>query len=94
MTTILLIYLAAMNLLLFGLMGFDKARAENHGWRIPESRLFFYAVAGGSLGGLLGMYLFRHKTRHASFRIGFPLIALCQAALAVFYYLTWKGLIP
>jgi len=94
MLKLLLIYLAAMNLLLFALMGFDKARARRGQRRIPESTLFFFAVAGGSLGGVLGMAVFRHKTRHASFRIGFPAILLCQTALAVFLFLTRKGLIP
>ena len=82
MTTYLLYYLAAMNLLLFVLMGVDKAKAKRGSRRFPEATLFFLAVVGGSLGGLLGMAAFRHKTLHRSFRIGFPVILIAQLALA------------
>ena len=90
----LLYYLAFVNLLLFVLMGVDKAKAKRGSRRFPEATLFFLAVVGGSLGGLLGMAAFRHKTLHRSFRLGFPLILVCQLALAVFLYLKWKGVIP
>ena len=89
----LLYYLAVMNLLLFVLMGADKAKAKRGARRFPEATLFFLAVVGGSLGGLLGMAAFRHKTLHKSFRIGFPMILLCQLALAGLLFLKWKGLI-
>ena len=90
----LLYYLAAVNLLLFVLMGIDKARAKRGARRVPEATLFFLAVLGGSLGGMLGMAVFRHKTQHAAFRVGFPVIFLLQAALIGFLYLKSKGLIP
>ena len=93
MTTYLLCYLAAINLLLFVLMGVDKARAKRGARRVPEATLFFLAVVGGSLGGLLGMAVFRHKTLHASFRIGFPVILIAQLALIGFLCLKSKGLI-
>ena len=86
-------YLAAVNLLLFALMGIDKSRAKRGARRIPEAALFLLAMLGGSPGGILGMHAFRHKTLHRSFRLGFPLILLCQLALAAFLYLKWKGLI-
>ena len=82
MLTYLLYYLAFINLLLFVLMGVDKAKAKRGSRRFPEATLFFLAVAGGSLGGLLGMAVFRHKTLHKSFRIGFPVILIAQLALA------------
>ena len=82
MTTYLLYYLAFINLLLFVLMGVDKAKAKRGARRVPEATLFFLAVVGGSLGGLLGMAVFRHKTLHKSFRIGFPVILIAQLALA------------
>jgi uncharacterized membrane protein YsdA (DUF1294 family) len=92
--TVLFICISAMNLLLFALMGVDKARARKGARRIPEATLFLLAMLGGSLGGICSMYAFRHKTLHRSFRLGFPLILLCQLALAAFLYLKWKGLIP
>ena len=94
MTTYLLCYLAFTNLLLFVLMGVDKAKAKRGSRRFPEATLFFLAVVGGSLGGLLGMAAFHHKTLHKSFRIGFPVIFLCQLALAGYLILKSKGMIP
>lgn len=82
--TILIIYLAFINLLAFVLMGLDKAKARRHKWRIPEKTLFLSAILGGSAGAILGMQLFRHKTKHASFRIGMPCILILQIVLAVF----------
>lgn len=60
---------------LFALMGIDKHRAQNRQWRIPEARIFLYAILGGAIGGCIGMQVFRHKTQHIHFKIGFPLIA-------------------
>lgn len=77
------LYLLAVNLAAFFLMGADKRRARRGGWRIPEKTLFLPAVLGGALGGVLGMRVFRHKTRHWYFRFGFPLLLLLQLALAV-----------
>lgn len=84
MLKILLIYLLAVNVLLFGLMGLDKGLARKNKRRVPERTLFLLCVVGGSVGGFSGMYVFRHKTKHWSFRLGFPLILLAQIALAVF----------
>ena len=78
---LLTIYLAAVNLLLFALMGIDKRRAIKGHWRIPEKTLFGLALAGGSIGGILGMEIFRHKTKHASFKLGFPAILVAQLAI-------------
>ncbi len=86
-------YLAAINLFLFVLMGVDKAKAKRSARRVPEATLFFLAVIGGSLGGILGMAAFRHKTRHTLFRVGFPVILLCQLALAGYFVLKSKGMI-
>ena len=90
----LLYYLAFVNFLLFVLMGVDKAKAKRGSRRVPEATLFFLAVVGGSLGGLLGMAAFRHKTLHRSFRIGFPVILIAQLALAGYLILKSKGMIP
>ena len=89
----LLWYLAAVNLLAFAAMGIDKARARSGARRIPEATLFLLAVLGGSAGGLLGMGLFRHKTRHRAFTVGFPAILLCEAAGAAYILVKWKGVL-
>ncbi|MBQ3255828.1 MAG: DUF1294 domain-containing protein [Oscillospiraceae bacterium] len=75
------IYLTAINTLLFALMGIDKYKAKRGLWRIPEKTLFLTAILGGSVGGILGMRIFRHKTRHNSFKYGFPAILIAQLAL-------------
>lgn len=85
------LYWITVNLLAFALMGLDKRRARRGGWRISEKALFLFPVLGGSLGGMLGMRAFRHKTRHWYFRAGFPLLFLLQAALLFFL---WQRLAP
>ena len=75
---ILILYLAAMNVIAFALMGADKNRARKKAWRIPESTLFLFAIFGGSIGSIAGMYVFRHKTKHWYFVIGMPLILILQ----------------
>ena len=77
--TVLFAYLAAVNLLLFVVMGADKGFARRHLRRVPERTLFTLCLLGGGLGGILGMYVFRHKTRHVKFVVGFPLIFLAEA---------------
>lgn len=77
----LILYLVLINCLSFGLMAADKARAVRGKWRIRERTLFLAAAAGGSLGGLLAMFFFRHKTLHSLFRVGFPLLLALHAAL-------------
>ncbi len=79
---ILIIYLVAANLAGLLAMGLDKKRAKEGGWRIPEKTLFLVSFLGGSLGTLLGMYLFHHKTRHWYFVVGMPLILAFHLALA------------
>ncbi len=81
--TMLLSYFAAVNLIGFALMGIDKYKARKRAFRIPEATLFIIAVIGGSIGSILGMYTFRHKTRHRSFVYGMPFILLVQIALIV-----------
>ena len=82
--TYILLYLLAVNLLLFAVMGIDKYKATHQRWRIPERTLFVLAAIGGSLGGILGMRLFHHKTLHPQFRYGFPAILILQLILAGF----------
>ena len=61
----------------------DKHKARKKRWRIPERTLIGSALLGGSVGALLGMYTFRHKTRHLKFTLGVPAILIAQIALAV-----------
>lgn len=72
------LYLLAVNLAAFVLMGADKRRVRRGAWRISEKALFLPAALGGALGGVLGMKVFRHKTRHWYFRFGFPLLLAAQ----------------
>ena len=74
------LYLPAVNLAAFFLMGADKRRARRGKWRVPERMLFLPAVLGGALGGTMGMHLFHHKTRHWYFRWGYPLLLVLQMA--------------
>lgn len=77
------IYMLAVNIFGFALMGIDKARAKKRGFRIPEATLFVVAVIGGSIGSIIGMFIFRHKTRKWYFIYGMPVILLLQIALVV-----------
>jgi len=79
--TLLTSYLAMVNFIGFALMGIDKYKAKKRAFRIPEATLFIIAIIGGSAGSLMGMYLFRHKTRHRSFVFGIPFILLLQIVL-------------
>ena len=79
-------YMLCFSLILCIFMYIDKQRAIKHEWRISEKSLFMMAIFGGALGGVLGMYLFRHKTKHNSFAFGFPLIAAVHLFLLVKLY--------
>ena len=81
--TVLLVWLAVINLLTFIVYGADKRRARKGKWRVPEKTLFLLPLLGGSVGALLGMRVFHHKTKHWYFVWGVPAILLAQLALAV-----------
>lgn len=83
---LLAVYLLAVNLAAFVLYGADKRRAKQGTWRIPEKTLFLLPLLGGSIGALLGMRVFHHKTKHWYFVWGIPAILLAQIALAVWIY--------
>ena len=83
---IVLGYLLIVNVLGFVLMFVDKKRAQNNQWRIKEATLFLTAAIGGSIGSMLGMKVFRHKTKHLSFLIGMPAIFIVQVALVIGYF--------
>ena len=77
-------WLAGVNVVTFALYGIDKYRAKKGRWRIPERTLLLLPLLGGSVGGILGMAAFHHKTRHWYFRVGLPAMFLLQAALSVY----------
>lgn len=87
--TYFLVYLLIVNAIAFLLMLIDKQKAKKKQWRISEATLMGFAVIGGSIGALMGMRTFRHKTLHKKFAIGIPVILALQlaAAAAVVY---WK----
>lgn len=80
-----LIYLLIINLIGFFSMFLDKQKAKRNKWRIPEKTLFLIALIGGSLGTTLGMYTFRHKTKHWYFKFCMPLILVVQLVLAIYF---------
>lgn len=80
-------YLTLINFAAFAAMGIDKRKAREQVWRIPESSLFLLALLGGSIGAMIGMQYFRHKTKHILFTIGMPLILVMQIATIVYLLL-------
>ena len=83
---ILLIYLLIINAAAFLLMRIDKRRAIKNAWRIPEATLLGIAAIGGSLGAIMGMRLFRHKTQHLRFSVGLPVMLTVHIFLLIFFY--------
>ena len=83
-----LLWVLALSLADFALMGVDKRRAKRGAWRVKERTFFLLALLGGSPGALLGMWAFRHKTRHWYFKFGLPAILLAQIALGL--WLAWR----
>ncbi len=84
-------WLIIINLTAFAVFGIDKKRAKKGQWRIPEKTLFLSAILGGSIGAILGMYIFHHKTKHWYFQFGIPAIMIVQ--IAAVYWLSQKGVI-
>lgn len=80
----IIIYLLILNLLGFLFMFIDKKRAKKNEWRISESTLFGVALLGGSVGAIIGIYLFRHKTKKMQFIIGMPTILILQIILIIY----------
>ena len=73
-------YLLMINAAAFLVFGWDKLKAKRDGWRVPEKSLLTLAVIGGSVGALMGMKVFRHKTKKAKFTVGIPVILAMQCA--------------
>ncbi|MBS2969958.1 DUF1294 domain-containing protein [Metabacillus sp. KIGAM252] len=82
----LLIVYAILTAAGYLLMAADKRKAQKSQWRISEKTLWLVSLAGGAWGSLLGMYHIRHKTKHASFKYGMPLLSAGHFALAVYLF--------
>ena len=86
MKVLLWIVIAIMNLLSYILMGLDKRAAQEGRWRVPEKTLFLVTALFGGLGGVLGMHVFRHKTKHWYFRVFFPVLLIAQIGILVMLF--------
>ncbi|MBP5582411.1 MAG: DUF1294 domain-containing protein, partial [Bacteroidales bacterium] len=85
--SVVIIFFIIINIVTFFAFGVDKYKAQHNKWRIPESTLLTMAMLGGSIGALVGMRFWRHKTLHNKFRIGIPVIIVLQIVLLV-----WLGM--
>lgn len=86
----ILIYILIINVITFFMMWFDKHEAKIGDWRVPERTLFLLVLLGGGIGGIAGMYVFRHKTRKWYFKIGFPAILIMQIVLVIYLKNSYK----
>ena len=82
----ILLYILIINLIGFLSMGIDKFKAKKGMWRTKEKTLFTIALIGGSIGSIIGMYTFRHKTKHNSFVFGMPVILGLQITLLIYIF--------
>ena len=86
--SLIIYYLVAINIVAFFVYGIDKLKAKRNRWRIPESTLLLLAVIGGSVGALLGMKVWHHKTMHKKFTYGIPLIIAVQTLFLNYLFFT------
>ena len=82
----IIIYLIVINLITFFAMWIDKRKAKKNKWRISEPTLLGLGLIGGSIGGLLGMYTFRHKTKKARFKFGYPVIIALHIITYILFF--------
>ena len=82
-------YFIIINIISFILMFLDKRRAIKNKWRISENTLMIVSILGGSIGGILGMYTFRHKTKHIKFKVGIPIILIIQLLILSYVFNTY-----
>ena len=87
--TKVILYLLAVNVIAFLAMGIDKWKAKRDAWRIPENTLMTLVLLGGGIGGITGMYVFRHKTKKPRFYIGFPVILITEIVLAIYVLINY-----
>ena len=86
MSKYLIFYLILINIVTFISMYIDKQKAIKNKWRTRESTLIILSVMGGSIGMLMGMNTFRHKTKHKKFTIGVPAILITEIILFIYCY--------
>ncbi|NLC04310.1 MAG: DUF1294 domain-containing protein [Tissierellia bacterium] len=79
------LYLILINVITFILFSLDKKRAKSRQWRIPESTLLFVSLLGGAVGGLIGMQIFKHKTKKMKFVIGMPIILVFNIMILKYF---------
>lgn len=82
-------YFTVLSLLALIMMKVDKSQAQRRGQRIPEKNLWSVAILGGGIGAYIGMMMFRHKTKHTNFRVGFLMLAVIDAAALMWSYLNF-----
>ncbi len=80
-------YLLIINLIGFLAMGIDKLKAKKNWWRIPEGTLLMITLLGGGIGSILGIYIFRHKTKKLKFTVGMPTILISEIALIIYCFI-------
>lgn len=80
-----LLYLLVINILGFFAMGIDKYKAKMESWRIPENTLFSFCFLGGGIGTIVGIYVFRHKTKKKKFTVGMPLILVLEILIFIYF---------
>ena len=85
MVRLYLIWILLFSLITLALYAADKGRAQRGRWRIAEKTLYLFGLAGGAIGGILGMKVCRHKTKHISFWLVNILGAVLQIALLVLF---------
>ncbi|WP_294561710.1 DUF1294 domain-containing protein [uncultured Traorella sp.] len=84
--TYLIVYLFVINVITFIYMGIDKRKAKKHTFRIPEKVLLSLSFLGGSLGTLIGMFFFHHKTHKCIFKFGIPVLFLLNLFVIYLIY--------
>ncbi|WP_313384271.1 DUF1294 domain-containing protein [Chishuiella sp.] len=80
------LYLFIINFISFILFGIDKYLAKNKKNRIPENTLFLFSLLGGSLGSILSMIIFHHKTKKTSFKLKMFFVLLIQLLIVYCYF--------
>lgn len=85
----IIVYLLIINLIGLIIMFIDKRKAIKGTWRIPEKSLLIVAMLGGSIGTMIGMYWFRHKTKKLKFTLGFPIILITEIILIMYLLLKY-----
>lgn len=80
------LYLLTINITAFIFYGLDKWLAKQQKWRISEKKLLTLVLVGGTIGGILGMLVFRHKTQKKTFKITLFTILLIQIVIVVLYF--------